>query len=260
MLYAEVCVNTPLGRRTGTPSDSGTFTYAVPDRLAGRVQPGHLVWVSFRGRRLQGVVLSLTDAAPAFDTHEINALVWAQPVLTPAQIALAHWVSGYYLAPLIESLLLMLPAGLSQRGRTVFVRTKKLPPANLTPTQAALLARIAAGEGDWDEVSDGLRGVTQRADLEPLIAQGLVARETSFPSPPRAKTDRQVRLLADADGVARALPALGRASKQADALAWLANERLGGGAEGRGSKGARDLAGLHASTPVGPARARHGAA
>ena len=244
MLYAEICANTPLGRRAGTSSDAGTFTYAVPDRLSGRVQPGHLVWIPFRGRRPQGVVLNLTDAAPAFDTHEINSLVWAQPVLTPAQIALARWISGYYLAPLIESLLLMLPAGLSQRGRTVFIRTKKTSPSNLSSTQAALLARIAEGEGEWDEVSDGLRGVTQRGDLEPLIAQGLVARETSFPSPPRPKTDRQVRLLADADGIARALPSLGRASKQADVLAWLARagERRGGGAEeqeqrrGRGAR------------------------
>ena len=49
----------------------------------------------------------------------------------------------------------------------------------------------------------GLRGVTQRADLEPLIAQGLVTREVAFPSPPpRPKTDRQVRLLADAEAIA----------------------------------------------------------
>ena len=127
MLYADVCVNTPLGRRTGPAPDvlTGTFTYAVPHHLVGRVEPGHLVWTPFRGRRLQAVVLRLSDAAPAFDTQEIISLVWAQPVLTPAQIALAYWVSDYYVAPLIESLLLMLPVGLSQRGRTVLVRTSQ---------------------------------------------------------------------------------------------------------------------------------------
>ena len=161
MLYADVCVNTPLGRRAGAAADAGTetFTYAVPDRLAGRVQPGHLAWVPFRGRRLQGVVLSLNDAAPDFDTHEIISLVWAEPVLTPAQIALAHWVSGYYLAPLIEALRLMLPAGLSQRGRTVLVRTARPVPSGLTPRQTALLDRIARQEGDWAEVTEGLRTV-----------------------------------------------------------------------------------------------------
>ena len=233
MLYADVCVNTPLGRRVGGggADDDGefdplgqAFTYAVPDRLAGRLKPGHLAWVPFRGRRLQAVVLKLGDVPPDFDTHEIISLVWAQPLLTPAQIALAYWISDTYLAPLIESLRLMLPVGLSQRGRTVLVRTQKPAPPDLTATQAALLARIAQSEGEWAEVSKGLRGVTQKADLQPLLTKELVTQEVAFPSPPpRPKTDRQVRLLADAEAIARALPTLGRASKQAEALAWLAN-------------------------------------
>ncbi len=147
-------------------------------------------------------------------------------MLTLAQIALAYWVRDYYVAPLIESLLLMLPVGLSQRGRTVFIRTARQAPSGLTPTQMAVLARIGQKEGDWAEISEGLRGVTQRADLAPLIDRGLVTREVAFPSaPPRPKTDRQVRLLADAESIARALPTLGRGSKQADVLAWLARAR-----------------------------------
>jgi primosomal protein N' (replication factor Y) (superfamily II helicase) len=236
MLYADVCVNTPLGRRVagGGADDDGefdplgqAFTYAVPDRLAGRLKPGHLAWVPFRGRRLQAVVLKLDDVPPDFDTHEIISLVWAQPLLTPAQIALAYWISDTYLAPLIESLRLMLPVGLSQRGRTVLVRTHEPAPPDLTATQAALLGRIAQSEGEWAEVSEGLRGVTQKADLLPLLARELVTQEVAFPSPPpRPKTDRQVRLLADAEAIARALPTLGRASKQAETLLWLAGEQI----------------------------------
>jgi primosomal protein N' (replication factor Y) len=233
MLYADVCVNTPLGRRvSGEMSDDAefdplgqAFTYAVPNQLSGRLQPGHLVWVPFRGRRLQAVILSLTDVAPAFETREIISLVWAQPLLTPVQLSLARWISGYYLAPLIEALRLMLPAGLSKRGRTVLVRTAMPASSPLTPTQAALLERVAQAEGTWAEVSEGLRGATQRADLEPLITQGLISREVSFPTPPpRPKTDRQVRLLVDGLTAAKVLPALGRSSKQADVLAWLAEQ------------------------------------
>ena len=132
-------------------------------QISGRLQPGHLVWVPFRGRRLQAVVLSLSDAAPLFETHEFISLVWAQPLLTSAQLSLAHWISDYYLAPLIEALRLMLPAGLSKRGRTVLGSHRRSPRLTpLTPTQAALLARIAEAEGTWAEVSEGLRGATQR--------------------------------------------------------------------------------------------------
>jgi primosomal protein N' (replication factor Y) (superfamily II helicase) len=233
MSYADVCVNTPLGRRIAgeTPGDAEfdplgqAFTYAIPARLSGRLQPGHLVWVPFRGRRLQAVVLSLSDTAPLFETHEVISLVWAQPLLTSTQLSLAHWISEYYLAPLIEALRLMLPAGLSKRGRTVLARTGEPAPDALTPTQAALLARIAEAEGTWAEVSEGLRGTTQRADLEPLIARGLVSWEVSFPTPPpRPKTDRQVRLLVDAQTATRVLPTLGRSTRQADVLAWLAEQ------------------------------------
>ena len=237
MPFADVCVNTPLGQRISPDPGADplglTFTYRVPDRLAGRVAPGCLVWVTLRHRRVQAVVLSLTDTPPPLERYsDIEALVWAQPLLTPHQLDLARWVSAYYLAPLIESLRLMLPAGLSQRGRTVFVRTGRPVSldgstaftAGLTPTQAALLARIAEDAGDWSEVSAGLKGVTQKADLEPLLERGLVTRETAFPTPPpRPKTDRQVRLLADAETTARLLPTLGRATKQAEVLAEIAS-------------------------------------
>ena len=167
--------------------------------------------------------MRIHDAAPDFQTRELIALVWAQPVLTPAQLALAQWISEQYLAPLIESLRLMMPAGLSQRGRTVFVRTSTLAPSGLSEKQSALLARIAQKPGDWSELTQDVKRATQRDDLEPLIAMHLVTREAEFPSPPpRPKTDRQVRLLVDADEVKRVLPTLGRASKQADVLGWLA--------------------------------------
>ncbi len=250
MRYADVCVNTPLGRRVTADEDEEaeyeplgqTFTYAVPEPLTGRLQPGHLVWVPFRSRRLQAVVIKLSDTPPDFETREIISVVWAQPLLTPTQLALAHWISQTYLSPLMASLLLMLPVGLSQRGRTVFVRTREPAPADLTPTQAALLERIAAAEGEWAKVSAGLRGVTQKRDLQALIAKGLVTKEVAFSSPPpRPKTGRQVRLLADAATIARVLPTLGRASKQAAVLAWLSRE-IGKSAEQQSSKpaGAQD--------------------
>ncbi len=227
MLYAEISVNTPLGapRPAQGPRDlaSELFTYAVPDALAPRLQPGHLVWIPFRGRRIQGVVVRLVDAAPDFQTREIISLVWAQPVLLPHQLELARWISEQTLAPLIESLRLMLPAGLSQRGRTVFVRTGVPAPAGLPEKQSAVLERIAAKPGDWEDITADVKRVTQRDHLEPLIEMGLVTREAEFPSPPpRPKTDRQVRLLVDETGAAQALRVLGRASKQADALGWLA--------------------------------------
>jgi len=147
-------------------------------------------------------------------------------VLNAAQLSLAYWISEYYLAPLIESLRLMLPVGLSQRGRTVFRRTPTPAPAGLSAKQGELLARIAREPADWAEITAEVKRVTQRTDLEPLIDLGLVIRDVEFPSPPpRPKTDRLVRLMADADAVAAALGGLGRKSKQGVALRWLARHK-----------------------------------
>lgn len=229
MLYADICVNTPVGAPGGDDVANQTFTYAVPASLSGRLTAGHLAWIPFRSRRVQGVVLRVHDAAPDFQTREIIALVWAQPVLTPTQLSLAFWISEQTLAPLIESLRLMLPAGLSQRGRTVFVRTARPAPGGLTEKQAALLARIGQKPGDWNELTEDVKRVTQRDDLEPLIEMKLVTREAEFPSPPpRPKTDRQVRLLVEPGEVDKALPTLGRASKQANALHWLGKHGANG--------------------------------
>jgi primosomal protein N' len=93
MLYADVCVNPPLGNRVGPSlgADTGddpaarAFTYQVPERLERRLQPGHLVWVLFRGRRVQAIVLSISETPPDFDVREIDAVVWSQPPLRQAQ-------------------------------------------------------------------------------------------------------------------------------------------------------------------------------
>ncbi len=232
MLYAQVCVNTPLGRRIGPSLGADVqpgwrdraFTYAVPESLAGRLQPGHLVWVQFRSRRLQAVVLSVTSQPPEFDTREIISLVWAQPVLTPAQLDLAHWISEYYLTPLIDALRMMLPVRITQRGRTVYVSAGDPHPDGLTGRQEALLRRLDEGEATWAEIKEELPKLTQAADLEPLLDMGLVTREVAFSSPPpRPKVERVVKLRAGASG-ADALRGLERRSPQADVLEWLAQQ------------------------------------
>ncbi len=128
-------------------------------------------------------------------------------------------ISETYLAPLIEALRLMLPVGLAQRGRNVFARNARaalLRPAGQPAGAAGSHHRLRQANGRNQR---GLKRATQRDDLEPLIALGLVTREVGSPRPRRAKTDRQVRLLVPPGELPREAPSLGRSSKQADALA-----------------------------------------
>ena len=145
MRFAEVIVNVPIRRSfravepptpdeldapgAAAPDDDDasyqTFHYHLPLELENVVQPGHLVWVSFGAREVQGFVLALTDSSPV-PTKPVLRLARRDPVLTRAQLELAAWISREYVASLAESVKLFLPPGLLvKESGTTGVRAKR---------------------------------------------------------------------------------------------------------------------------------------
>ncbi len=288
-MFAEIAVHTPVARRMQAGDEAGgddaplgvTFHYTVPAHLAETLRPGHLVWVPFGREELHGVVLALMDAAPeGMRTRPLLDLVLPEPVLTPAQLGLARWLSSRTLASILDCLLLMLPAGLAQKaepvlaltgeGRRVLAEGKqgdagggdpgspvprigewragsvaqmsfgaadfvealhdgpyfaRLP--GLKAEQHALLAYLLAHELAPERVLARLEGdLSRRSLVDPLIERGLVTRQRRIVEPPlKPKTGKQVALTANQETIDQALPTLGRQSKQADGLAWLAAHR-----------------------------------
>ncbi|HWW18731.1 MAG TPA: primosomal protein N' [Candidatus Saccharimonadales bacterium] len=87
-----------------------TFTYAIPEMLRESVQPGSRVLVPFRNKSLVGVVVECVQQAPeGTKIREITKSLDFLPALTPKLIELAHWIAGYYLAPIGEVFRAMLP-------------------------------------------------------------------------------------------------------------------------------------------------------
>ncbi len=146
MTYAEIVVNVPIrrtfSRRYQEPppsediadvsqgDDDGagalqTYHYHVPPDLDGELKPGHLVWVPFGAREVQGFVVRLSDTAPV-ETKAVLRLARTEPVLTPVQLALAEWISRYYVAPASETLRLFLPPGiLAKEDGSASARVKR---------------------------------------------------------------------------------------------------------------------------------------
>ena len=107
--YAEVAVDASVGH-------SRTFSYSIPDRF--RLEPGQLVWVPFGRRILQGLVIELT-AAPSFEkTKDILQPVDPGRLLDDTAIALAQWLSRYYLCSLFQAIALFLPPGFKAQVRS----------------------------------------------------------------------------------------------------------------------------------------------
>ena len=94
------------------------YRYRIPAALADRALPGARVVVPVRGSELVGVVVSLEDDA-AGELKDLYAAPDPEPLLSPALLALARWLSGYYAAPLGVALRAMLPAALWGRSRLV---------------------------------------------------------------------------------------------------------------------------------------------
>ena len=102
-----------------------TFTYAIPDALRDSVQPGSRVLVPFRSKSLVGVVVEHVQyAPPATRIREIIKPIDFLPALTPKLIALAHWIAGYYLAPIGEVFRAMLPPVTELRTERQIVLTE----------------------------------------------------------------------------------------------------------------------------------------
>jgi primosomal protein N' (replication factor Y) len=68
------------------------------------------VLVPFRKKAMVGVVVELAESAPpGANIREITRVLDFVPALTPKLIELAHWIAGYYLAPVGEVFRAMLP-------------------------------------------------------------------------------------------------------------------------------------------------------
>jgi primosomal protein N' (replication factor Y) len=136
-----------------------TFTYAVPEALRGTVQPGSRVLVPFRKKAMVGVVVELAESAPDGATiREIARVLDFVPALTPKLIELAHWIAGYYLAPVGEVFRAMLPPVTELKSQRQIILTEAGREAagslsggelsyGLAPQEAAFLAKLKEKKG-----------------------------------------------------------------------------------------------------------------
>ena len=218
MKYAEVAVDAPAGYNR-------TFTYSVPPGLD--ISPGHLVQAPFGPRIVPGLVLRLSNESSVQETRPISGASRDQPALSPVHLALAEWISDYYMAPLFECAALMMPPGMRERSLTHYSATAA-PAADLrlSPAQRRVLDYLASRS----KVERGalLRALGPRADsaIGPLARRGLVEVSTEWRQPsvrPRYVTHLELTPQADAENAAADLER--RAYRQAALLRHLAETK-----------------------------------
>jgi primosomal protein N' (replication factor Y) len=207
-MYVEVAVNLPPVR--------GTFHYHIPPELKNKLSPGHLVTASFGQRRVQGIVISISETSPVEETKPIEMMVDPQPVLTPLQLELAQWISNQTLAPLNECLHVMLPPGLSQQADSVY--SLRLPGGETkTKTEARLIKLInRRGPLRGRQINRAMPRIRWRPTAENLVRREILER-TSVLDPPsvRPRHVRTARLAVPPDLATKGVETIGRAGSAA---------------------------------------------
>jgi primosomal protein N' (replication factor Y) len=236
--YCNVVVNRPIFRHriitteaappednqalggTGTVNPLGvTFSYTIPEELRQQVALGQMVEVPFRSGTLQGVIVGLSDTPPPdIDLHPIASILDPTPALTPAQIGLARWLSARYHAHLSSCVWLCLPPGVRRLPQSVVEAVPdKGPPPDLDARALAMLLYLRGREDPTPASELEAEPLKTLSDIE-------LVRTRQRLAPPRAgpQINRTVELIATPEEIAAVLPTLGRASKQADVLLYLA--------------------------------------
>jgi primosomal protein N' (replication factor Y) (superfamily II helicase) len=145
--YAEVAVPLRL---------SQTFTYRLPLALREETQIGARLLVPFGRKLLTAYVVALHQELEAgveleeSEIKEAEALLDAEPLISPDVLELTRWLADYYAAPWGEVLKAALPAGLNSTVEQILTATAegrdelaRLPPRRAATNKARALQLIA---------------------------------------------------------------------------------------------------------------------
>jgi len=201
-MFAQVVVLAQVGRK---PGKEPVFDYIVPDDLQQKIFLGSLVTVPFGHRRLYGVVVALKHETNVAQLKRIESIVDPVPVLNPAQIELARWMSQTYLAPLFACLDTMLPPGIYGYADTQFaIRENSGDHADLSGTRRKLLELLRQrGPMRGRQIDRAFAGVNWRPGARSLVRAGILTQSQVLAPPhARPKTIRTAQLVPGHDVVA----------------------------------------------------------
>ncbi len=222
MRYAEVSVNSPVAQRR-------TFSYAIPSGL--NIKAGQAVWIPFGEKILQGIVLELSPYPAVEETREIIDVIEPHPLLSPAQIMLARWISEYYLSPLFDAVALMLPPGFERKALTFVSISPDLGDrslSSLTPEQRHIFELVQKqGRASLKELERRLGKKKAQTIVSQLVGRGFAIRNYELEpvkiSPKRVSYLRLKVTPRQAQEIAARLREK-RPTKQANLLDFLAEQ------------------------------------
>jgi primosomal protein N' (replication factor Y) len=203
----------------------GTFTYAVPEDLAGEVVVGKRVCVQFGAKRFYAaLVCKTTESKPSFDNvKEIVSVIDALPIIGEAHLRFWEWISFYYICTIGEVMKAALPASLKMESETVFVPVNVNVDSdeNLSDEEAFVLKLLTSKGCLQIEELVKLAGKKSLRTLRLLEEKQLVAAQEKITESWTPRIERYVRLSDDyktEEKLTELLESLTRAPKRLELL------------------------------------------
>jgi primosomal protein N' (replication factor Y) len=104
-----------------------TFHYRIPEKMRESLQVGMRVLVPFKGRKVTGFTIDLSDQPPKGveeKLREVEGLLDEAPLIDSPMLRLYRWISDYYLYPLGEVIKTGLPPGLQLKSELILSLTQ----------------------------------------------------------------------------------------------------------------------------------------
>ncbi len=179
--YAEVVLPVPVDH---------AFTYRIPEKFIGDIQPGIRVLVPFGPRRNTGFVVGVVPQCDRRDIKEIEEVLDPVPLFTPQVLKLAQWISQYYICGWGEVLKAALPSGIHQNSVKIVRLTHEHPDrlADLLESRAprqAQIIRLLARKNPfpYNKLVQEFKAINVYASLRKLRQDGFVRLELALPRP-----------------------------------------------------------------------------
>ena len=134
----------------------------------------------------------------------ISTILDPEPALLAHQRALAEWMAIYYVTPLAQVAVKMLPPGLMQRSKVVLhlingedlATNATQDQQGLTRLHALIGLLLADGEIDIERLKEMLRPKQAKEIIQEALSSGMIEREATLHAPTtRVRHKRVVRLL-----------------------------------------------------------------
>ena len=187
------------------------FDYAIPDHL--EVLPGCRVRIPLRNQDATGTVLRIEEAPQSeFDLRFLTGLVDPEPLITPALLKLAEWITSYYGTPLEQVIRSIIPASIRGEKTSAKIRKAAILVNPPTKSELAKLAKRAKRQhqiinllsiADKPVPITELGGASISSSIKTLAEKGWVkvinlevrrdpdANETFLPTDPLTLNDEQ---------------------------------------------------------------------